>query len=245
MIEPVPDTPAAVARIDEERVLIIADYHAGFEVAMRYEGVELDSRAGERRDRVMALIDQTGAERVVILGDFAHWIGEPVGLELEELETFVAAVTDRVSLTVVKGNHDGKLDSAIDLEVTPTDGVRIGNIGFVHGHTHPSPEVLRADAVCVGHEHVQVRLEDYVGGARKERAWLRGALDPAGFDDYDDPEAFTGQLIVFPAFNNLVGGTYVNLPEQAFLSPFLPAGLRNAEIYLLDGTRLGALDAVA
>lgn len=245
MIEPVPDAPAAVATIDKEDVLIIADYHAGFEVAMRYEGVELDSRADERLDRVLALIDQTGADRLVILGDLAHWIGEPVGLELEELETFVAAVTDHVSLTVVKGNHDGKLESAIDLEVTQTDGVRIGNVGFVHGHTHPSPEVLRADVVCVGHEHVQVRLEDYVGGARKERAWLRGALAPGGFTDYDDPEAFTGQLVVFPAFNNLVGGTYVNLPEQDFLSPFLPDGLHNAEIYLLDGTRLGPVEAVS
>lgn len=244
MIEPVPDAPAAVATIDDERVLIIADYHAGFEVAMRYEGVELESRADERRDRVLALIDRTNADRVVLLGDLAHWIGEPVGLELEELEAFVAAVTDRVALTVVKGNHDGKLEAALDLDVAPTDGLRIGNIGFVHGHTHPAPEVLRADAVCVGHEHVQVRLEDYVGGARKDRAWLRGALDPAGFPDYDDPATFTGQLIVFPAFNNLVGGTYVNLPDQAFLSPFLPAGLRSAEIYLMDGTRLGALDAV-
>lgn len=243
MIEPIPDTPAAIARTGDERLLVIADYHAGFEVALRYEGVEIDSRANERRERLIGLIEETGPDRVVILGDFAHWIGEPIGLELEEIEVLVEAVTATVPLTVIKGNHDGKLEDAIpDVEVSPTDGLVMGDIGFVHGHTLPSVDVLGTDIVCAGHEHAMVRLEDSVGGARKERAWLRGDLDPAGFPAYDDPESFTGELVVFPAFNDLVGGTWVNRPEQSFLSPILPAGMRNAEAYLLDGTRLGRID---
>jgi metallophosphoesterase superfamily enzyme len=48
-----------------------------------------------------------------------------------------------------------------------------------------------------------------------------------------------GELVVFPAFNDLSGGTWVNVTDREFLSPFLPEGLDEGQAYLLDGTRLG------
>lgn len=241
MIEPIPDAPAALAALDEETALIIADYHAGFEVALQYEGLEIDSRASTRRDRLVNLIQTHGADHVIILGDIGHWIGEPIGLELEEITSLIDAIHEIASLTIVKGNHDGKLENAIDIDIAPSRGLRLGDLGLIHGHTHPAPDVLSAPFVCSGHEHVQIRLEDDVGGTRIERGWLRGQLDPDGFTAYDNPDEFTGELVVFPAFNDLVGGTYVNLPDQEFLSPFLPDGLLNPDTYLLDGTHLGQL----
>jgi metallophosphoesterase superfamily enzyme len=93
-----------------------------------------------------------------------------------------------------------------------------------------------------------VRLTDEVGGSRVERVWLRGGLDPAAFADrgeYDGVEwPDAADLVVFPAFNDLSGGTWVNLPDQDFLCPFLPAALSGGEAYLVDGTRLGAYDRV-
>ena len=104
-----------------------------------------------------------------------------------------------------------------------------------------SAERTSADVVCVGHEHPTVRLEDAVGGRRIERAWLRGPLSAEAFEDHLDGETadVDGELVVFPAFNDLVGGTWVNVPGQAFLAPFLPEGLADGEAFLLDGTRLG------
>lgn len=241
MIEPIPDAPAAVADLDDETAVIIADYHAGFEIALQYDGLEIDSQAQARRERLLELVREHGADRVVILGDLGHWIGEPIGLELEEITRLIDAIQAVAELTIVKGNHDGKLENAIDLDIAPARGLRLGEVGFVHGHTKPSPAVLEASHVCSGHEHVQIRLEDSVGGARIERGWLRGQLDPEGFEGYENAAEFTGDLIVFPAFNDLVGGTYVNIPGQEFLSPFLPAGLKDPETYLLDGTHLGSL----
>ncbi|MDB2293553.1 phosphoesterase, partial [Halorubrum ezzemoulense] len=52
-VEPVVGEPAAVADLGAERALLVADVHAGIEVGLRYErGVELDSRADERRERL-------------------------------------------------------------------------------------------------------------------------------------------------------------------------------------------------
>ena len=128
--------------------------------------------------------------------------------------------------------------------ILTSDGARFGNVGFVHGHTWPSVDVLGADVVAMGHEHPKVRLTDEVGGARAERAWLRGDLAPAPFEEHHgEPLDVDGELVVCPAFNDLLGGTWTNT-EQGFLAPFLPDGLRDAEAYLLDGTRLGDYERV-
>ena len=246
MLEPVPDEPAAVAVSGGTRALVLADYHAGLEVALRYDGVEVRSRARERREAVLDLLDRTDADRVVFLGDLANAIGTPSSEERTELTTLLGAVTDRVPVTVVKGNHDGGIeelaadaDASRSVEVTPADGARLGDVGFVHGHTWPAPDVLEADVVAMGHEHPMVRLEDEVGGARAERVWLRGALVPEPFETHHGASlAVDGELVVCPGFNDMLGGMWTNA-GQGFLSPFLPDGVREAQAYLLDGTRLG------
>ncbi|HKL29977.1 MAG TPA: metallophosphoesterase [Natrialbaceae archaeon] len=240
VVEPVPDEPAAVADGDGERALVVADVHAGIERALAAEyGVELDSRADARRERLLSLVDRTDPDRVVFLGDLMHSIGDPGGAERGEIELLFEALPD-LPVTLVKGNHDGGIESWVDVEVTDPRGIRFGDVGFVHGHTWPSREVLAADVVCVGHEHPCVRLVDEVGGSRIERVWLRGQLRQPPFTDHvEDLDWGDPEGIVFPAFNELAGGTWVNVPDQSFLAPFLPAALEGADAYLLDGTRLG------
>ena len=243
-VEPVPDEPAAVADCGEERALVLADYHAGLEVALRRDGVEVRSRAADRRERTRRLLARTGADRVVFLGDLANAIGSPGREERDELEDLLSALVARVPVTVVKGNHDGGVEAVVDdldgaVDVTDGPGTRFGSVGFAHGHTWPSRAVLSAPTVCVAHEHPTVRLEDEVGGRRVERAWLRGGIDPAPFVEHHGDIAVGSDLVVFPAFNELTGGTWVNVEGQGFLSPFLPEGLADGEAYLLDGTRLG------
>jgi putative SbcD/Mre11-related phosphoesterase len=249
LVEPVPEEPAAIADLDGERALVLADFHAGIEQALRYEnGVEVTSRAEHRRRHVHRLLSETDADRLVILGDFMHSIGGPGGVERGEIEVFLESLS--IPVTIVKGNHDGDIESVVEharsprtpgdiseVTVTPGSGARIGNVGFCHGHSWPTPEVLGARVICVGHEHPRVRLTDEVGGSRSERVWLRGALSYEPFADrvgaWSDSD-----LVVFPAFNELMGGTWVNVGQE-FLCPFLPEGLGRGEAYLLDGTRLG------
>ncbi|MEF8887542.1 MAG: metallophosphoesterase [Haloarculaceae archaeon] len=247
-VEPVPGAPAAVVTTAGERLLVLADYHAGIEAVLRSEGVELDSDAPRRRERLLGLVAETGPDRLVVLGDLTHAVGDPWGAEREELAALFDAL--EVPTLLVKGNHDGEIepvveDLAVDVTVTPAAGTRLGEVGLVHGHTWPSPEVLAAETVCTAHEHPVVRLEDEVGGGRRERVWLRGGLSPSPFRQYHGDGTDVGQeLVVFPAFNDTSGGTWVNVAGQEFLSPFLPAGLADGQAYLLDGTRLGRYDRV-
>ncbi|WP_159900579.1 metallophosphoesterase [Salinirussus salinus] len=247
-VEPVPGAPAAVVTTAGERLLVVADYHAGIEAVLRSEGVELDSGAPRRRERLLGLVAETGADRLVVLGDLTHAVGDPWGAEREELAALFDALGAPTLL--VKGNHDGEIepvieDLAVDVTVAPAAGTRVGAVGFAHGHTWPSPEVLAAETVCTAHEHPVVRLEDEVGGGRRERVWLRGRLAPAPFREHHGEGTEVGEeLVVFPAFNDTSGGTWVNVAGQDFLSPFLPEGLADGQAYLLDGTRLGRYDRV-
>ncbi|MFB6087689.1 MAG: metallophosphoesterase [Haloarculaceae archaeon] len=252
-VEPVPDEPAALADVPEGRALVVADYHAGIEVGLRREGVELPSHAAERRESLLSLVDAHTPDRLVVLGDLGDSIGDPPAEERDELLDLFDALPASLPVTVVKGNHDGGLDDLLErvpqeTTLTPGHGARLGAVGFAHGHTWPSPDMLAAETVCVAHEHPVVRLEDEVGGRRVERVWLRGGLDPAPFEEFHDADvggagsadpADGADLVVFPAFNDLSGGTWVNVEGQDFLAPFLPAAFDDCEAYLLDGTRLG------
>ncbi|GAB7120220.1 metallophosphoesterase [Natrinema sp. JCM 9743] len=261
-VEPVPGEPAATAAIGPERALLVADYHAGYESGLRDErGVDVPSRAPDRRERLSALLERTDPDRLVVLGDLMHSIGDPGGAERGELEVLFESFASDLTVTVVKGNHDGRIETwlaerdAVEatIDIVPGEGVALGDVGICHGHTWPSRAALESDVLCLGHEHPCVRLEDAVGGSRVERAWLRGRLDPAAFRDRPEYEGVSWleradgsppAAIVVPAFNDLVGGTWINVTGQSFLSPFLPSGLAGGEAYLLDGTRLGPYEGV-
>ena len=241
LVDPIQGAPAATADLGDERALVVADYHAGIEEQLRRDGVEIESQGPARRERIRSLVDETDADQVVFLGDLGNHIGEPSGAELEELMDLEHDLRT-VEVTLVPGNHDGRLGDVLDFEVVDGDGVRMGDVGFVHGHSWPSEDVLAADVLAVGHEHPTVRLADEVGGSRIERVWLRGPLAATPFERHAgeavDPP-IDGDLVVFPAYNDLVGGTWVNVDDQDFLSPFLPGASPDADAYLLDGTRLG------
>ena len=244
MLEPVLGEPAAVADCGTERVLVVADYHAGLEIGLRRDGVEIDSRATRRLTSLTRILDDHPVDRVVFLGDLGDSLGTPKGDERAELRALFEAVAANYPITVAKGNHDGGIETVADgfdgVEVTDGDGVRIGEVGFCHGPTWPKASVVAAPLVCTAHEHPLVRLTDEVGGRRTERVWLRGRVDPSGFLDYDE---FGDRIVVCPAFNDLSGGTAINEAPD-FLSPFLPDGLADGEAYLLNGTRLGPYRSV-
>ena len=102
------------------------------------------------------------------------------------------------------------------------------------------------------HNHPAVRFTDDFGYSVVEPAWIRtkfnadilksrfGNLDFENRCTWADPELF-----VMPAFNELCGGVPFNESTQEdLLGPVFSSGgieLENAEVYLLDGTRLGLL----
>jgi DNA ligase-associated metallophosphoesterase len=88
-----------------ERTLVVADPHFGKADAFRAAGVPVPGGADEALARLGAAADETGAERLVVLGDF--WHARP-GRTAALAEQLAAWKAGRAALAVdlVRGNHD-------------------------------------------------------------------------------------------------------------------------------------------
>jgi DNA ligase-associated metallophosphoesterase len=188
-----------------QRTLFVADVHLGKAAAFRAGGVPLP-RGGTRADlaRLGALIARSGAQRVVILGDFLHARAGRVAALDAEFRTWRAAHS-QVAIVLVRGNHDDRAgdpshDWGIDvvaepyllapflachLPVKPPTGYALC------GHVHPGARLTGvADAM---------RLPCFVLGARR-------AILPAfgGFTGLAIVAAEPGERLVAIAGSKLV-----------------------------------------
>ena len=179
---------------------------------------------------------------------------EAVNLVLEELGGFLGQVD------IVKGNHDGRLESIIDPslkdfvtvhraegflykigEKVPADEEFGGpcSVGFLHGHKWPGPEVVGADLIVVGHTHYSFVFEDKIGARIIEPIWVRGKASDVMKERYPRmPKGF----ILMPSFNPLLSTKPINSKRPTLYGPLLRNGyldVRDARMYLFDGTELG------
>jgi len=119
------------------------------------------------------------------------------------------------------------------------------SIGLIHGHAWPSPELMKAKLLVSAHNHPAVKFRDELGARTIEPAWLRCKLDTSKLPKKLRVAAGDSvpELLVMPAFGELVGGATVNqaVPKE-LIGPIFKSGaarIEDAEVYLLDGTCLG------
>ena len=180
------------------QTLILADAHFGKAGVFRRQGVPLPS-GGTAADlaELDRLLRQTGAARLLILGDFLH--AAPTSEE-PWLQTFSGwrATHRQLRITVVAGNHDRGLerlpaDWALDWQLRPlVDGP------FVFRH---DPEPMADGYVLAGHLHPVLRLRGRVDRLRLPVFWFAdhvGVLPSFG--------SFTGGQPIRPAAGDRVYG---------------------------------------
>lgn len=228
-----------------ERAVIVGDVHVGLETDLHRKGVTLPSQTRRMRERLLKILAETQAERLIVIGDLKHRIPFSTRQEIRELPWFFEDFPARVEL--VPGNHDVDLDGLLAVQIHPSEGIRAGDVGLLHGHTWPSPEVMAAPVVVTCHNHPAVLLVDELGHRHKEAAWVRAPFLPAARERYPMlPEE--AQLIVMPAFNELTGGTAFNAPEgERLLGPLFGNNLVDvdaARVWTVDGVDLGTIGAL-
>jgi len=245
LIRLVPDEPAIVVKTGGEKVLVVADLHLGIEGELAKEGISLPSQTPKVRRRLLRLVEEFGPDRLILLGDVKHGIPVASWQEWRELPALLEELAEQTRVEIVPGNHDGDIEGMIPKGVAlrSVKGATVGgSIGLFHGHAWPSPEVMRCRTLVMGHAHPAVEIRNRYGGRIIEPVWLKVGLDISKLPD----ELKVGKdqkLIVMPAFGEMVGGAPVNrkMPEE-LIGPIFRSGaadVREAEVYLLDGTPLG------
>ena len=250
---PVYGAPALIVRIGRERTLVVADLHLGTEGELAKKGISLPSQIHNVEARLIKLIKKRGANRLIFLGDIKHNVPIASWQEWRELPGFFEDLEKLVQVEVVRGNHDAGFEGMIPkgVKIRGAHGIVLGKrrrIGLMHGHTWPPPELLDTKLLVVAHIHPAIEFRDKFGGRTVEPVWLRARLDAKKFPKklQTQIKGDLPELLVMPAFSELVGGAAVNreIPEE-LIGPIFKAGvvkLDEAEAYLVDGTFLGKVN---
>jgi len=185
------------------------------------------------------------------VGDVKHSIGKVQDIDWGIIPWFFGTLLDIFqAVEVVPGNHDGLIKTLLPSRVKlhPAEGTVIGQrrkVGVAHGHSWPSQEVIASRTIVMGHSHFRYEMRDKFGGRSKEAVWLFATYDVADLlakAGHPPVKKGEGKLIVMPPFNNLVGGQAINAKGGFDFGPILSSGsfrLSDADIFLLDGTRVG------
>jgi metallophosphoesterase superfamily enzyme len=254
-IIPILEEPVLKVR-NREVSLVVADIHLGIEWDLYKSGINIPSRMKERLDRIVGYIQANSPDRIILLGDVKHNVPQVSWQEKDEIPSFLETLAEYAHVDLFPGNHDGGIEFLFsrqkDIKVHSARGAVLDGVGYFHGHTWPSPELLAASNVVTAHNHPTVRFTDTFGYSIVEPAWVKTKFKSdvlksrfANVDFENSLQWADPELFIMPAFNELCGGVPFNESAQEdLLGPAFSSGsieLENAEMYLLDGTRLGMI----
>lgn len=232
-----------------QRTLVISDLHLGMEFEIYKKGISIPPRMDKQKERILGLVDETGAERLFLLGDVKHNVPKVSVSEKEKLPEFFEELCERTEVKVVKGNHDGSIEELVEdtcAEITDTSGFREGDFYFNHGQSWPDEELAEARTLIRGHSHPAVKFKDELGFSSTVPCWIRGPVNKDVIQDRYGDDVRTEEVIIVPTFNQLITGMPMNSnEEEGLLGPILENGAMNmdeSKIYLLDGTFIGKLE---
>ncbi|MDR0887912.1 MAG: metallophosphoesterase [Candidatus Methanoplasma sp.] len=238
-IQPVHGIPALT--VDE--YLVIGDLHIGLESHLKAKGYHIISHTGDMFDAVSEAAG-TFSSKLIVIGDIKDSVPGSTKQEYREIPNFFDRLLERFdSVDVVRGNHDTNIEEFLPgrVNIHPASGFKVEDVGFIHGHTWPSKEVMRSETLIMGHDHPSVMFRDGVGRQVTEPCWVRGRFLGTTTEKYEElPERF----IIVPAFNRMLGGSPVNIIGEPLLGPIMGGGLLdldNATVHLLDGIDLGKI----
>ena len=234
IVKPVADQAALLLEKDEERALVIADLHLGWEVSLSHQGIHVPSQVPRLLEKLRKIIDDVKPRQVILLGDVKHAVAK---VELEEWkyvpEFFEGLVEIIPEVHIVPGNHDGNLEPLTppSVKISTSEGISLwGTVGLFHGHAWPAPQLLGCRFLVMGHLHPTVVFKDPLGFRITRQAWVRarsngqklaeGVLKHESIKYDGDPleeyskkfgvKVVDADCVIMPSFNDYLGGQPVN-----------------------------------
>jgi putative SbcD/Mre11-related phosphoesterase len=265
MIAPLWPHPAALIRTQHRRTIVIADLHIGWEMAVASKGIHLPSQTPKLLARLKGLISKYKPQDLIIMGDVKHTVATAEISEWHDVPDFFSDLRKHVQkIMVIRGNHDGNLEPLLpeNIELLPTTGMVLGNVGFFHGHRWPTPSVLACKTIVMGHVHPVVSLRDPAGFRITRQVWIKADCSRRHLEEIlmkkyklksvRHVESEVLPLFIMPSFNDFLGGRPLNerrldadSRSRGALGPILRSeavDVKGAEVYLLDGNYLGTLE---
>lgn len=185
---------SGAAFLPAQRTALVADAHFGKAVSFRRLGVPVPcGTTTETLAQLDALVANTGAQRIVFLGDFLHSARSHAPGTLAAIGSWREQHPD-LELTLVRGNHDdraGDPPARLNIEIVD-EPLALGPFALCH---YPKP--VAGAYVLAGHWHPCISV--------KGRAFERLRLPCFWFGDDSGarPESAVGVLPAFGAFTGM------------------------------------------
>lgn len=208
--------------IPNEKALIIADPHIGFEESLNKEGVFVPRLQYKTLEKRLAGILATLKPSIVIInGDLKDEFGTISEQEWREVMGVLSLIEKYCrNIILVKGNHDTILGPIAKIRnIKFVNYFVLGDCYIVHGDAMPMDSFYKkAKNVIIGHEHPAVTLRE---GPKSEKfkCFLKG--------NYNGKT-----LIVMPSFNFVIEGS--DLLSENRLSPFLQQSLDDFRVFIVS-----------
>lgn len=233
--------------------LVITDLHIGIEYRYRKNGIKVPSQSGKLMERIEKLLEDTGAEKLIILGDIKHKVPGTSFQEERDVPVFFQRLSEKSKIEVTPGNHDDNIEKLLPsrVKVHESTGFAIGDTWLCHGHAWPDREFLGKERIVMGHNHASIELADKFGYRWKDPVWLRAELNRKKLSEKYKipPKTKLPELILMPPFNDFTGLIPLNKRAAAVRkyqkegpNPMFRVSKKNkARVYMIDGTFLGEL----
>ncbi|MFH1332109.1 MAG: metallophosphoesterase [archaeon] len=205
--------------LKKDRILVLSDFHIGFEEALNKEGVLIPRfQFEEILGRLKNILEGLDLKKIIVLGDLKHEFGTISETEWRNTLQLLDFLTKYCKdVILVKGNHDTILGPiAAKRNIKVKRFVKVGGFYFCHGHF--IPKSIDAKVIIIGHEHPAVGLKK---DSRVEvfKCFLKGRWQDK-------------VLVVMPSFNLVTEGT--DVLKEEILSPFLAQNLSKFEVFIVS-----------
>ena len=210
--------------------LVIADLHIGYEKVLEDRGYKIPSQVNNFIKRIKKLKKKTKAKNLIILGDIKHNIPIDIEEKYEVPNFFREIVKIFDEIIVIKGNHDGNLESLVhESNVKIITEFIFKDISFIHGHRWPSEKAMQSKLIVMAHVHPIFKIKDKLKIIHNYPSWIIGSLNKKKLEKYKKIES--EKVLVVPCFNPLFSG------YEHFAGP-LSKALKKEEVILLDLTKV-------
>jgi putative SbcD/Mre11-related phosphoesterase len=274
-LKPIEPYPALLLQEESKKTLVVADLHIGWEAALTDKGVHVPSQTPKILTKMLHLIKSCGPTGLIFLGDVKHAVARVKTEEWRDVPDFFETLGEKVpDIQIVPGNHDGNLMALLPtgVDVLPTKGVVVGDVGLFHGHAWPAPELLECQTLIMGHVHPVVAFRGPLGFRIRRQVWVKTRCDtarlarsllkylgikvganPVGLlEKKFDVEVRAKTFFIMPSFNDFLGGQTINTKSvgkgarsRGFIGPILRSksvDIDGAELFLLDSTFIGTVE---
>lgn len=214
--------------------IVISDLHLGYEYALNRGGFMIPKFQFKKiTDRLIEIMEQTKAKKIVINGDLKHDFGRinrQESKEVKELIEFLDAYLN--DIIVIKGNHDNFTEYILnDYGIDLLDSYSLDDNLILHGHKLIKDfENIEEDNIIIGHEHPCIGIRN---GERTEKikCFLKGNLNTGNFKKNIEGE--NKNLIVLPSFNFISEGSDI-LQEKQLSSYLKKSNINEFEIFAVE-----------